>query len=255
MPSGTFAAFTSIPTYLAIVRKRRIARMLVAELSNEPNTNRQIVYNFKQKEEGGVLELGSFVEVFSFRGLDSIRRAERFERSEKQFGAPAVRLEDLATAINLSRYGDHFDFPILDNSIFIPLFGISDVVDSMDDLTLRHQTYAQVGINPERSETCFVARFLNSEFGREIRELNKSGAVIPKLNKQTLKNLQIFIPDLATQKAVLQLEARIAAEHNTILALENDVTELRRDLWSNPKSATNVDRRLIALSTRLFVFP
>jgi hypothetical protein len=34
------------------------------------------------------------------------------------------------------------------------------------------------------------SRFLNSELGKELREQSKSGTVIPKLNKQTLKELR-----------------------------------------------------------------
>jgi hypothetical protein len=91
---------------------------------------------------------------------------------------------------------------------------------------------------------------LNSEFGKEIRELNKSG-FIPKLNKQTLKCLRVFVPDLQTQKTMLEIEARIVAEQNTLLGLQNELGEFRRELWSNPRSAPNVDQRLAALSNRL----
>jgi restriction endonuclease S subunit len=80
---------------------------------------------------------------------------------------------------------------------------------------LKPQNYAQVTIDSSRSNAHFVARFLNSEFGKEIRDLSNSGTITPKLNKQTLKNLRVFIPDLQTQKAMLEIEARIVAEENT----------------------------------------
>jgi Type I restriction modification DNA specificity domain len=88
----------------------------------------------------------------------------------------------------------------------------------------------------------FVARFLNSEFGKEIRELTKSGTVIPKLNKQTLKDISIFVPDLQTQKMMLETEARIAAEQNTLLGLQNELGAFHRELWTNPRSVSIVRR-------------
>lgn len=250
LPSGAFAPYTNIPTYLVVVRKRALERMFVAQLSADTNTNIQIVSNLKEGKEGGALELGRFVEPLLFRGLDSIRTAERFQAAERKFEAPALRLEELATGINLGRHGEGFAFPPHDNAIFIPLIGISDVVDSLDRLTMKPQNYAQVAIDPARSNARFVARFLNSEFGKEIRELSKSG-LIPRLNKQTLKDLRILVPDPQTQKTMLEIEARLAAEQNTLLSLQNELGEFRRELWSNPKSVPNVDQRLAALSARL----
>lgn len=251
LPSGTFAPYTNIPAYLVVVRKRPVSRMFVGQLSSDTNTNRQIIANFKERNEGGSLELGRFVQPLPFRGLDAIRIAERFEKAERQFGGPAVSLEDIATAINLGRPGDDFEFPKQDNAVFIPLIGISDVVDSRDDLTLKRQNYAQVAIDPARSNARFVARFLNTEFGKEIRERSKSGATIPKLNKQTLKTLRVFLPDLQTQRTMLEIEAHMASEQNTLLSLQNELADLRRELWTNPQSAEKVDRRLHGLSGRL----
>ena len=251
LPPGAFAPYTNIATYLLLVRKRPISRLFIAQLSSDPNTNLQILSNLEQSTEGGSLELGRFVDPLSFVGLDLMRMVERFKQTRDRFGVPATPLEKLATAINLGRSNDEFKFPQQENAIFIPLIGRSDVVDSVDELTLKPQNYAQVVIDPSRSNARFVARFFNSEFGKEIREINKTNAVIPKLNKQKLQRLQVFVPDVPTQRTMMEIETRIAAEHNTLLGLQNDIVELRRDLWANPRSAPKVDQRLIALSNRL----
>ena len=251
LSSSTFAPYTNIKPYLVIVRKRPASLMFVGQLSSDLKTNSQIIANFKRGKEGGKLELGRFVEPFSFRGLDYMRISEWCEQAQRQFGAPAVQLGELSTSINLGRPGDDFEFPRQDNSIFIPLIGISDVVDSTNDLSLKRQNYAQVVIDPNRSIARFVASFLNSEFGKKSRDLNKSGTVIPKLNKQTLKEIDIFVPDLQTQKKMMEIETRIAAEENTLLSLQNEIAELRRDLWSSPGSSGTVVQRLEALSGQL----
>ena len=251
LPPSTFTPYANIKTCLVIVRKSPVSRMFVGQLSSNLKTNSQIMANFKGGKEGGKLELGRFVDPFSFKGLDYIRIAEWREQAQRQFGAPAVQLEELAISINLGRPGDNFEFPKQDNSIFIPLIGISDVVDSTNDLTLKRQNYAQVVIDPNRSDARFVARFLNSEFGKKMRDLNKSGTVIPKLNKRTLKEIDIFVPDLQTQKKMLVIETRIASEENTLLNLQNEIAELRRDLWSSPRSSASVVQRLDTLSSQL----
>ncbi len=251
LPAGTFAPYTNIPTYLVIIRKRPTSRMFIAQLSSDRNTNLQIISNFKQGQEGGSLELGRFVQPDSFKGLNSIRSAERFEQAERQFGTQAVRLGDLATAITLGRFGENFEFPSQDNAIFIPLIGVSDVVDSLDDLTLKAQNYAQVTIDPARSAARFVAKFLNSEFGKEIREGNMAGTVIRKLNKHSLMDLRVLIPDLQTQNVMLEIEGRAVAEQNILLGLQSEIGELRKELWGNPRSASKISQRLHTLSDRL----
>ncbi|MDQ3668388.1 MAG: hypothetical protein M3410_17800 [Acidobacteriota bacterium] len=251
LPSGTFAPVTNIPAYLVVVRRKPTTQMFVAQLSADTNTNDQIIDNFKHGREGGTLELGRIVDAQSFTSLESIRTAERFAAAEQRFSAPAVKIGELATEINLGRFGEGFSFPSKDNAIFIPLIGHSDVRDSVDDLSLKKQNYAQVVVDPSKSNARFVARFLNSDFGKELREQGKSGAVIPKLNKETLKALRVFVPDLQTQQTMLEIETRIASEENAILGLQNELAEYRRELWTNPQSARNVEQRIHTLSLRL----
>lgn len=247
LPAGTFAPVTNIRSYLVIVRKHTVSKMFVGQLSNDSNINLQILSNLKNGKEGDLLELGRFVDAQSFKGLDAIRIQEKLKRAESQFGKPALSLEILATKINLGRSGESFQFPREENAIFIPLIGISDVVDSFDKLKLKPQNYAQVIIDPKCSKARFVAQFLNSELGKEIRETHKSG-FIPKLSKQTLEKLEIFLPDLYTQKAMLDLETRIIAEQNTLLELQGELGQLQRDLWTKPHYSDDVDCRLSAIS-------
>ncbi|MFH1931749.1 MAG: hypothetical protein ABIN18_09205 [Pseudomonadota bacterium] len=255
LPSGTFTPHTNIPSYLVIVRKHPVSKMFIAQLSSDSNTNRHVLSNLTNGEEGGSLELGRFVDPLSFRGLDIIRVQERFEQAKHLFGTSAVPLEELATVINLGRFSEDFQFPKLENAIFIPLIGFSDVVDSLDDLTLKPQNYAQVAIDPVLSKARFVARFLNSEFGKEIRNLHKYGIVISKLNKQTLKELHVFVPALQTQKTMLEVEARIAAEQNTLIGLQNELRQFQRELWANPQSVKHVDQSLSVFSDKLSESP
>ena len=251
LPSGSFAPHTNIAAYLVAVRKREIPRMFVAQLSSDANTNSQIITNLREGKEGGTLDLGRLVDPFSFTGLHQIRMEERLDQVGKQFGTSAVPLGELATAITLGPRGDEAKFLQHQNEIFVPLIGSSDVIDSLTDLTMKPQNYAQVAIDPAHSNARFVARFLNSELGKEIRESNKSGTVIPKLNLRTLREIAIFIPDPQTQKAMLETEARIAAEQNTLLGLQNELGAFHRELWANPHALSNVNQRLGALSSRL----
>ncbi len=253
LPSGTFAPYTNISAYLVVVRRRPSKRMFVAQLSADTNTNTQVILNFRQGTEGGSLELGRFVDPASFRGFEHLRALDAMKAAEKRFGVEAsnlAELSDVKCGIKMGRPGDEFAFLPLENAIYIPLIGNSDVMESPDELTLKAQNYAQVVIDPSRSNARFVARFLNTEFGKELREQPKTG-FIPKLNKQTLRELHVFVPDLCTQRKMLELETRITTEQNTVMALQNEIAELRRELWTNPKSAPQVQDRIDGLAKRL----
>ncbi len=256
LPSGTFAPYTNIPAYLLVVRRRLSTRMFVAQLSADPNTNLQVIANFRQGTEGGSLELGRFVTTDAFRGIEHLRASEAMTAAEKRFGVQAsnlAELGDVKSGIQMGRFGDEFAFQPLENAIYIPLIGNSDVVESPDELKLKAQNYAQVVIDLSRSDARFVAQFLNSEFGKELREQAKTASpgYIPKLNKQSLRELRVFVPDLQTQRRMLELETRITTEHNTVMTLQNEIAELRRELWANPKSASQIQERIDVLARRL----
>jgi len=162
-----------------------------------------------------------------------------------------VSLADLSLRLTLGRASKTFAFPAADNAVFVPLVGISDAVTSRDDMTLKPQNYAQLVIDPDRSDARFVARFLNSELGRTIRETTKSGSVIPKLNTKGIRELRVFVPPLSVQRRVLELSARISAEENTVLSLQGELSDLNRDLWAAPTQLGYIDRRLKEFSKRM----
>lgn len=107
----------------------------------------------------------------------------------------------------------------------------------------------EVVIDRARSNAHFVAQFLNSEFGKELREQIKTG-FIPKLNKRTLRELRVFVPDLQTQRRMVEIETSITAEQNTVMALQNEIAELRQS-FGQSQSAPEVEERIRALARRL----
>jgi len=50
---------------------------------------------------------------------------------------------------------------------------------------------------------------------------------------------------------MLEIETRLSAEENILLSLQNDLSELRHDLWRNPRSADTVSDRLDEFSIRI----
>jgi hypothetical protein len=134
LPPGSFAPYTNIQSYLVVVRKRIVDRLFVGQLSTDVKTNLQVISNFREGKAGGALELGRYVDLRGFTGRDRLRMEERLEQAGRMFGAPAIRLGDLAVAITLGRPGSDFHFPTTENTLFVPLIGTSNVDVVHDDL-------------------------------------------------------------------------------------------------------------------------
>lgn len=249
LPYGTFAPHTTIETYLIAVRRRPCHRIFVAEVASDTESPRLPVANFKAHSDAESLALGRYTDASAFIDFNSLRIEERILPAARSFGAPLVPLETLATSITLGRSGD-FAFHDCENCIFVPMIGRGDVVLSTDDLTMKPQNYAQVGVAPSKSLARFVAQFLNSDVGKELRELSMGG-YIPRLNSQRLRSLPVVVPNLGAQKKILSIESRIAGEQNTLLGLQSELDQLQRELWTGVGSISTVDVRLREFSDRM----
>ncbi|MBN2550305.1 MAG: N-6 DNA methylase [Anaerolineales bacterium] len=251
MPPGSFAPYVTIPTHLIIIKKEVQSQTFVAQLSQDQNTNNQIIDNYKQRIIGTTLELGCYVDTMSFSGVESLQLVRRINQLEQALDYPAVPLGEIANQIILGVSNKDFAFPNIENSIFIPLLGNSDVVDSWENASLKAQNYAQVVINSTCTYPQFVYRFLNSELGRMLRSIAMTGTTILRMNLQSIRGIRIYIPDLETQQSILATEASITSELNIILGLQNELVEYRRNLWADPRSQDRINQGLRFLSSRI----
>lgn len=253
LPAGTFAPYTNIQTSIIVVRKKSFQKIFVAQLTNETRTNSETLLNYRNQIDTGNLETGKYTDSKSFKDINSLRLVDGVNEISKVVGTPAIRLGDLARSIILGKFGKDNVFTNEENSVFIPLIGNSEIVTSQDEFTIKPQNYAQIVIDSSKSNALFVAKFLNSELGKNIRESGKTGNIIPKFNLQKLRDLFVLIPDIHTQKNLLEIEALITKEENNIASLQNELRELRQELWKNPNGAKEINQKILNFSERFTV--
>jgi len=103
--------------------------MFVAQLSNDTNTNGQIISNLSEGKEGGTLELGRFVDPLLFKGLGDIRIEERFQSAEEIKEHEMEKISALATPSNVLgvfKKKSAYENPSLKNKITLVLDDIQD---------------------------------------------------------------------------------------------------------------------------------
>jgi len=252
LPSGAFRPYAGVNTSLVVIRKQPVQRLFVGQLSNDEATTKAVIDNFLAQREGGSLEMGRYVDPETFRGIAALRAEEELREMAQRYGTAPSTLGEVATQVNLGRSGVQFHFPEAENTVYVPLIGSSDAIDSAESLKLKPQNYAQVIVDPAKSKASFVAQYLNSAEGRSARSALQAG-FIPKLNKATLGHIQVFLPAPEAQEAMLELEARLTAEQNVILGLQAELAEIRRTAWADPRTLEQAKGKLDEVSKRLSV--
>jgi len=252
LPRGTFIPYTGIETYLVVIKKQITNKLFVAQLSYDLIVNEKIVANYKNGDTGEYVELGRFVEASSFKGINPILRDERIEKAKEEFSykGKIFVLGEVAVAINMGRHGDNFTFEEHPNTVYIPLVGNSEVVASVSDMKLKKQNYAQVVIDPNKTDSKFILHFLNSELGKDIRDLSRGESIIPRLNLTEIKSLFLFLPGIGIQRETLNVQDLINAEKSNIMGIQNELLAIERELWSNPEVPRNAQLRIKDISLK-----
>lgn len=253
LPAGAFEPYTSISTSLVIIRKIECPKLFVGQLSSSRAGNGALVENLKARIEGETVEQGRLVDPRGFVSLEALKINERLAEAEREFDFPAKYLVEMTVRSLRGKKDEEFEFPTDDNSVFIPTVGNSDVVNSAQELTLKLQNYLQVMIDPGITDARFVARFLNTELGRSIRGSSKRGSTIKYYTNESLKSMRVLVPPLGLQKRVVDAEDAIVFEQQRLLGLQNDLFDLQRSLWRNPRQYREVQEQVGRFSDRMAV--
>ena len=217
-----------IPVSLVFIRRRPVERMFVAELS--PDIEReQLLSQLMRRRRGPVAALGRLVPWEGFEGFDQVASAERAELLAAEMPGNPVKLTEVLSG-PIARPRKDEDFEPASNAVYLPTFASSLVHQSREELTSKPWGYYQLPLNPSLALAEYVTPLLNSRPGRALRESIASRSGQRSISRAALEELQLPLPDISAQQAVVAVRARIGA-----LRVELDAFEAR--LSSDPASA------------------
>lgn len=248
---GAISPSVSITAYLVFIRKRHHPELFVGELSRHAPSNQRLLENLKAWRNGRDVEEGKLVPTQEFVGLGPLRIAEHFRHLEEKFGGKGYYLIELVIDSVRGGRSDDFVFPERQNAIYIPTVGKSNVVNSIEDLSLKPQNYLQLTIDPAKTDAQFVAQFLNSDVGREIRQLSMRGATISHLSLSSLKTLRVIVPPPEMQARMLAVTNQIAEERNVLNDLQSQLSSMQRELWTSPHLISSIETNLISFTKKV----
>lgn len=237
IPSGAFAPMTNISSNLILVSKNSKEKTFVAEVSQDETTNKIIIQNFKSQKEGKAVQLGTLIDLSEFKSLKALVSEKEMQELVKRIGYPPILLTDISISINVLKGNNSEDVEHLANSIYLPKVGNSPVVASLSELKIKPKNYYQIQLDETKANSIYVANYFNTPVGKKLRESLEAGAVIPQISKSQLLKCVFFLPDLATQGDLIEVD-------NKIQQFSFRLDELKRNLWKQPKRYKSIAKEL-----------
>ncbi len=240
LSEGTFAPNTNISSYLVVASKGKSEKCFIAELTSNESTNQVIFNNYKKKIKGQSIQLGRIVNFNTFTSYSTSVLSEKMETLGKRTTLAPINISELINEINLLKEDKKDEVTHINNSIYIPKVGKSEVVNEPSKMQIKPKNYFQIGLNPDKVNSTFLSNYFNTPLGELSIESLKVGTVISNLTKSQLLKVNVYIPNLETQLNIVEI-------NNKIEQLALNISNLKTKLWKQPKDINSIKKELISL--------
>jgi hypothetical protein len=93
--------------------------------------------------------------------------------------------------------------------LFVPEYAGSRITADLEEQTVKPNAVHRLPIDPSKANSRFLARLLNSPFGKHLRATAASGATIQRIRPEHLLSLELPLPDLAMQDRIARIDSDI----------------------------------------------
>lgn len=244
-PPRLIYPITQLHPYLVHFTKQKRGKIFVAIIGNlEDLTNTIIGYSQNVKlNKFENIHAGIYIEEKDFKGFENYLIQEEIKKLKTQYSEYEQKsLHEISIAIN-SVHG-HNRFKKIQNSIFIPNWGLSDVKHDKEELKLKQKFYFQVVLNENFVKSKYTTNFFNSEIGRLSRDMLKTGEMNPRINKSSIGNAIIAIPPLAEQDNIEETYIQLDK-------LQSAIDLFSKELSINPSNSNVIAEKISDLLSNL----
>lgn len=241
VPEGAYRPLTMLARGIVVIRRGEPSESLfVGEVTTDAARRHTLLRNYRRRASGGPPALGTCVPLKGFQGYRRLSFEHRVADAAKRFSFPEVRLGEIALAMTRLRRPPAPE-DVHENTVFLPLIATSRVRLPGEELPRGVADFVAIALDPTKADARMVAAFLESEFGRELREARASGAAIQRLRFDELTTLPLWLPKIEDQRRIVALDQRIRT-------LASSAADLREELWSAPNEARKIAERLDGLT-------
>jgi hypothetical protein len=224
VPEKIYAPQTAFTPILLGFQKNKTKKLFVAKIDNENCS--QIIHNYENNFSENLIN-GKWIERDLFSTFQKTEIEGQISNLQTQYKVyKQYKLIDIAESINLTR--EHFDET--PNTIYIPKLGTSQVVSDINATKIKHQNLFQVVLKSELVLSEYLELFYRSEIGRLILGSLNTGTFIPNINKSSIQDSFVAIPEIPEQKILIHT-------NNKLSELQKTIDDLKLELSLNPKNA------------------
>lgn len=236
LPPGTHT-HTGIGTYLIVLSRKKHDYLFVSELTQE--NNEKVVSNWTKRKESKILRDGHLIKHETFFSYETLDKEMEINKIVKRADLVEEPLKNYANEINsLPRKAKYFTEH--ENSVYLPNIGLSDAVNAQNDMKNKPQNYFQIVLKSEVNAV-YLAKWFNTELGLLLRESLMTGITIQKINKSTLEDSSIYLPEKKVQQEVLNIQSKVDEFKNELLSIQDKA-------WNYPNSHENLSKKLEKLN-------
>jgi len=234
LPAGTYNG-TGIGVVLLIFSRQVNDKYLSVELKDDnadPSIER--IKGWLQRSEKSQNDTGLVVYEpgKALQTSEKIRRTNMLSKTYAKQGFPVINILE-GSRVTSIRGNDRYTDEV--NTIYLPNIGLSNVVTTTSDMTMKNQSnYFQITLT-DRSDAEYIARLLNTNVGKTAREDFMSGSFISRINLASIKDGEFYLPVPPPAE-----QRKISALNNRIETSINQLRSMQEDLDNHPKKLRDI---------------
>lgn len=238
MPEGLYLPSTLVSSKIVIFSKIMREKLFLAKAKSDSDAQliaeNFISYTYSLKSEA----LGTWVDHNTYQDYEIYENEQRRKRTitklEKAYNGKRMPIAEISFAVNLPRRNDS-PFIEAENALYLPKYSNINVVTNMNELQTNPMCCFQILVDQEQILPEFLKFFFNSDSGVSIRMC--AATYHFQLNIERIKKMEVPVPSIKTQAAVLG----VYAELNKI---ELEASRLKDRLENVPASFSNIAKEI-----------
>ncbi len=242
IPQNSLSPWTALSSSLFLISRKKTNDLFVGRLSEESDTA-LLVSNLINRKNGQTIELGRLINPLDYKSWRQYLFQTEVEQAVKNSKLPAIKLEEIATKINIGDTRENGGFDDLPNTFYLPVIDGLFATTRLSDLNDRPLNYVQIILDPEIALADYVAGYFNTDLGRKVRASISSGSIVTKLLKIDLMDALVLLPSMEVQQKVTEAQ-------RTISELVLGLGKLEKSLFQSPYEVTKIEKQITKLNQK-----
>lgn len=236
VPRGSIQG-TGAEAYVVVVDRQEREEIFAAQFTPDAGHQGTLIENFAAHRHARLASQGRLWSWESFTGFGAIETRERVRAVGKRMGLTPVAIRELVTEHHVLRPPHLKTLEVKPNAVYLPLGRAGAAVTEPAELPAGTKQYLQLYLDAERADARYVAGLLDQELGQALLDGARGGSAAGVLLPARLMELDLYLPDLETQRRIADTVTE-ARRHRA------EPDELEHGLWTSPAQAEQIATKI-----------